>query len=482
MSAPLTVRNLTAIPLDLKVVERFAVPELFQPTGFGHITHNFTSLVSNVTGNTTTNHTAPPPFRPLAENAQSFAREDVNAHIDPFSQQDTGIKTSERGPGEILRLTFECDGQQYRIDTPTPSHESQELVPLTGGDKRFTGVFLPNMSFLAIYSSSNLNCWMQHLHDNTPLPALSIPGTHNSPTYHKALPSVRCQAVSPREQLDNGVRFFDIRVQPESPDNVSNDTLILVHGVFPISLTGPKHFRKLVDDIRAFLAQNPSETLIMSIKREGTGAATDQHLSRIFAEHYTNDAQWWTAPTVPSLGEARGKIVLLRRFCIDDSLRGANGGLGYGIDAENWAYNTPVDTHGAVCVQDFCEVLETVNIEDKIKYCCEHFERAGSSTCAVPKQGEVVAQDAPKGPLFLNFLSASNFWRVGCWPEKIAAKLNPRVVEHLCARHDVGGGGEGRGDGGVGVVVCDWVGASGDWDLVRCIVGMNAKLMAMEGQ
>lgn len=266
MSAPLTVRNLTAIPLDLKVIERFAVPELFHPTGFGHITHTFTSLVSNVTGNTTDNQAAPPPSRPLADNAQSFAREDVNAHIGPFSQQNTGIKTSERGPGEILRLTFECDGQQYRIDTPTPSHESQELVPLNGGDKRFTGVFLPSMSFLAIYSSSNLNCWMQHLHDNTPLAALSIPGTHNSPTYHKALPSVRCQAVSPREQLENGVRFFDIRVQPESPDDLSKDTLILVHGVFPISLTGPKHFRRLLDDIQSFLAQNPSETLIMSIK------------------------------------------------------------------------------------------------------------------------------------------------------------------------------------------------------------------------
>lgn len=25
-------------------------------------------------------------------------------------------------------------------------------------------------------------------------------------------------------------------------------------------------------------------------------------------------------------------------------------------------------------------------------------------------------------------------------------------------------------------MVCDWVGLNGDWDLVRCIVGMNAKL------
>jgi len=33
-----------------------------------------------------------------------------------------------------------------------------------------------------------------------------------------------------------------------------------------------------------------------------------------------------------------------------------------------------------------------------------------------------------------------------------------------------------KGDGSTGIVVCDWVGLNGDWDLVRCIVGMNVKL------
>ena len=54
--------------------------------------------------------------------------------------------------------------------------------------------------------------WMATLRDAIPLSALSIPGTHNSPTYHVALPSVRCQAVDVRAQLDNGVRFLDVRL------------------------------------------------------------------------------------------------------------------------------------------------------------------------------------------------------------------------------------------------------------------------------
>jgi 1-phosphatidylinositol phosphodiesterase len=74
----------------------------------------------------------------------------------------------------------------------------------------------------------------------------------------------------------------------------------------------------------------------------------------------------------------------------------------------------------------------------------------------------------------VNFLSASNFWKVGCWPEKIAAKLNPAIVEWLAQRHHAGR----EGDGATGVVVCDWVGKDGDWDLVRCIVGYNAVLEA----
>ena len=41
-------------------------------------------------------------------------------------------------------------------------------------------------------------------------------------------------------------------------------------------------------------------------------------------------------------------------------------------------------------------------------------------------------------------------------------------------------GGEGCGGGGgggcaTGIVITDWVGACGDWDLVRCVVGMNAR-------
>lgn len=487
MPAPITLRNLTAQPLTLKLVERYQAPNPkdFPPNGgfsVSNLTSNFTTLLSNNTENQRPSHAQ------LGDKAQSFAKQDVDVRLEPFTTRKTDIGLTERGENEILRLTFQGDGGgRWRIDAPLPSPASQELVPLGPDPKHdYTAIYIPESSFLALYESTNLQAWMGYLKDETPLSALSIPGTHNSPTHHKALPSVRCQAVSPVEQLRHGVRFFDIRVQPGKPEDPEDETLLLVHGAFPISLTGPKKFRHLLDEILKFLSENPSETVLLSLKREGTGNATDAQLSSILKKHYTNLQHWYTEPRIPNLGEVRGRIVLMRRFALADHLKGEWQGRGWCLNAENWAYNTPNCNYGDVCVQDFCEVLETENIDKKIQFCCDHFERAAGITCPVPGVTTDVKNPVPPPPFYLNFLSASNFWKVGCWPEKIAAKLNPAVTKFLCEKHDIGDrgvDGPGQkfdGDGGVGIVVCDWVGKDGDWDLVRCIVGMNARILMRE--
>ncbi|TKA80146.1 hypothetical protein B0A49_00752 [Cryomyces minteri] len=465
---PLAIRNLTSTPLELKLIERYEAPGTETHHHFSRITRNITTLVNNTS----------PAVPQLDENAPPSSTEDVSIRLEPFQISKPEVQAAQMSGKEILRLTFENEGERHRITTPSPQTQSQALQPLAPNPRfQYTGIFIPKDSFLTLYSSANLQCWMQELKDETPLSGISIPGTHNSPTYHKALPSVRCQAVPPRVQLENGVRFFDIRVQPESPEDPSKDGLVLVHGVFPISLTGNKYFRDLVNVVRTFLDENPSETVIMSVKREGPGNATDQQLSCILRDHYAGDVgKWFTAPRIPTLGEVRGKITLMRRFALDDRIRQEWDGAGWCIDAENWAYNTPNDTHGDVCVQDFCEVLETPSIEQKITFCEEHFERAGCLTCPLPGITTDAEHPVPPSPFYLNFLSASNFWKVGCWPEKIAARLNPAVTEFLCEKHHE----NGEGDGCLGIVVCDWVGKDGDWDLVRCIVGMNAKLEMRE--
>src|SRR6202000_866551 len=131
---------------------------------------------------------------------------------------------------------------------------SNELLPLVPDPQfKLTAIFIPDDNFLGLFPSADFSNWMSELVDSIPISALSIPGTHNSPTCHTALPSVRCQAGSPKAQLNNGIRFFDLRVQPESPDDPSKEDLTLVHGVFSICLTGSKYLRDLINDIESFL-------------------------------------------------------------------------------------------------------------------------------------------------------------------------------------------------------------------------------------
>jgi 1-phosphatidylinositol phosphodiesterase len=467
---PLTIRNLTSNPVELKLLERFeAAQSRDNGNGGGgianitNITRTFSSLMSNITI---------PSSPQLAAKAESFTSEHVSIPIAPFETKPTDIRTNPKG---ILRLTFEVEGQRYRVDTPTPSQRSTVLIPLSPDPSfEFTALYLPKSSHFALYSSTRLESWMGRLKNEIPLSALSIPGTHNSPTHHMALPSVRCQAVSVKEQLNNGVRFLDIRVQPESADDASKEGLVLVHSAFPVSLTGTKYFRDLINTVYCFLDANPTETIIISLKREGIGKATDQHLSRIVKAHYANE-RWFTQDRIPTLGEARSKIVLIRRFALDESLKGENSGKGWAIDAESWPDNCAdgICSSGEIRVQDFYEVSESENINKKITFSTDQLARSAQAVCPLLGDMDAAGEEEVKQPFFMNFLSASNFWRANCWPDRIAAKVNPCIIEHLCRNHNEA---VGKGDGSTGIVVCDWVGNNGDWDLVRCIVGMNARL------
>jgi 1-phosphatidylinositol phosphodiesterase len=461
----LTIRNNTSTPIALKRIERFQAPEKDGFAAFSTMARNFTQVLTNQTRNDEVSS--------IEQDSRPFEEKDVDIHVEPFATKKTELRSFIHSDKERMRLIFEAEGQRYQIQVPVPTAESAGMKALSENPKhRFTGVFVTPESFLAIFSSANLNAWMRELRDDTLVSALSIPGTHNSPTCHIAPPSVRCQAVSPKEQLENGVRFFDIRVQPQYPEDAARDELVLVHSAFPISLTGNKYFRDLMREVDEFLDRNPSETLIVSVKREGTGNATDEQLSRILHDHYAKaGSRWWVRPKIPTLGEARGKVILMRRFNLQEKLKGEHGGNGWGIDAAAWADNTPNAKcpSGQLCIQDFYEVMETMNIEKKIKFVSEQIDRA--SCCRYPFGVQPDMHATKAFPFYVNFLSASNFWKTDTWPEKVAAKVNPAIVDYICRR-----GKDHDADCSTGILVTDWVGLHGDWDLVRCIVGMNAKL------
>lgn len=477
-SSTLTIRNVTVNPLELVLIERFeGAPR--QAGGFTHF-FNFNA----------TEH-------PVPDQQDPAERQDIqDVHVAAFETKPTDIPGA--GAGSLVRLTFttpfitqgDNTSHRYIVDLSPDhdathnnvgplKHKTQKFTSPTDGPLDLTAVYVSSSLHLTIYSSASLADWMSELSDSLPLSALSIPGTHNSPTCYVALPSVRCQAVGVRAQLDNGVRFLDIRVSVSR----EADDLTLVHSVFPISLTGTKWFADVLEkEMYPFLEEHPTETILLSMKREGTGRGTDQHLSRHLFNRYCEEgksSKWFLEPRIPTLGEARGKIVLIRRFNNDDAL---HDGQGWGIDGAAWPDNCADGTVGSglIRVQDFYEVMQSQSVDKKIDMARRHLEKACERACPLTAvQHEAPQAEGERLPLFVNFLTASNFFNASCWPERIAAKVNPSIIEYLCLQHAEEGKGPaqlGVGDAATGVVVTDWCGLEDDWDLIRCVVGWNARL------
>lgn len=289
MTPSLAVRNLTPTPLRIKRVETFEDPNTVQTKASGYF-FSFNRATSSI-----------PTSPKLNEHARSFRDQDLDVIINPY---DSFMLQGEDGDNEdnattisqsTLRLTLEIAGsERYRVDThPTYTQKSCKLLTAissgTNSTKSYRALFhptapIPNITILP-NDSTRYETWMSDLPDQIPLSALSIPGTHNSHTHYRGLPSVRCQLVDVATQLAHGIRMLDIRVQPVNATDPSKRDLYLVHGAFPVSLTGPKYLEPVLKVCYAFLDANPSETIIISLKREGTGSSTDEHLSRILQTH-----------------------------------------------------------------------------------------------------------------------------------------------------------------------------------------------------
>ncbi|KAF2447492.1 PLC-like phosphodiesterase [Karstenula rhodostoma CBS 690.94] len=516
MAPPLTVRNLTATTITLKSLERFEDPNTKQSKATA-----FPSALKNA-------QTVAPSAPELGLHVQSFKRQDVDVELAPFESYTLRLEAPEKpNPKTIsslssttLRLTIEDEeNERFRIDT-NPAYTqkgSRTFTPLTPNPSTsYTALYHPTTptAHLTIHTHHlpNYARWMQGLPDTLPLSAISIPGTHNSHTHYRALPSVRCQVVDVRTQLDNGIRFLDIRVQPASATDTSKRDLYLVHGAFPISLTGTKYLDPVLNACYAFLEANPSETILVSLKREGVGSATDAHLAAILQKHYflPNAEKWYAGAAIPYLHSARGKLVLVRRYEVAASPEletetepetEPDTPTAPGLDASAWPHNATHALHGPFCIQDFCEIMHPAAIPDKLLHANAHLARAASATHFVPGVNTDVTNPIPPGPLYLNFLSGSNFFNVGTWPEKIARVVNRGVEQWMCAGHHLGVPvgdpqapghasvdgvdgvrGVGGGDGAAGVVVMDMVGEGGSWDLVRLVVGMNMGVLEKVGR
>ncbi|KPI22037.1 phosphatidylinositol-specific phospholipase C X region [Actinobacteria bacterium OV450] len=238
--------------------------------------------------------------------------------------------------------------------------------------------------------------WMAGLGDSTALQRMTIPGTHDSGATKGGL-YVACQNTSIAQQLASGIRFLDVRCR------VTGGSFAIHHAAFFQDLM----FGDVLVACSNFLAAHPSETLLMRVKQEYSGDS-DATFRAIFDDYL--DHRGWRplfriADTLPTLGQARGKVVLLAD---NGGLPGLRYGDGNVFDIQD-DYNTePFAKRG--------------RIEDQFR--------------------KAVQQP---GKLFVNYVSTAAYMP----PRWNSDRLNPQV-------HAFVDGGELAGRTGLGIVPMDF--------------------------
>ncbi|RPK74600.1 phosphatidylinositol-specific phospholipase C [Streptomyces sp. ADI95-17] len=144
--------------------------------------------------------------------------------------------------------------------------------------------------------------WMGAVPDATALQRLTIPGSHDSGARYGG-PWTECQNTTIAEQLDSGIRFLDVRCR------VTGGSFAIHHGASYQNLM----FGDVLGACWDFLAAHPSETVLMRVKQEYS-EESDATFRAVF-DDYLDNRGWRPLfridPALPSLGDARGKVVLL---------------------------------------------------------------------------------------------------------------------------------------------------------------------------
>ncbi|MBB5350898.1 1-phosphatidylinositol phosphodiesterase [Haloferula luteola] len=267
--------------------------------------------------------------------------------------------------------------------------------------------------------------WMSKLPDDRPITALTLPGTHNSGALHEPLRgTAKCQTLKISQQLEAGVRFLDVRCRHVG------DAFQVYHGSIDQKLS----FDEVWASVAGFLDHHPTETVVMSVQEEHRPSQTTRSFEETFRAYWSHHPdRWLIGEKMPSLGAARGKVVLFRRFSA------VEGPLGFA--ASEWPDNRTFGDH-RWRVQDGYRV-----------------ENIASKWEAV----EAMLKEAATGPssvLVVNFTSGYQPWAWGL-PDirAVARPMHARLAAWL----------EQNPRGRLGVVMMDFVTP----DLARALYERN---------
>ena len=284
---------------------------------------------------------------------------------------------------------------------------------------------------------SDTSTWMSAYPDSTKIVHMNIPGTHDAATWNYSIEtqsslkhitnlvndtvefqpdSFRCQESSIIDMLNAGIRAFDLRYAQD----VTNTTLVFWHG--PALQSQTTTVEDVLYGFYHWLDDHPSEAVLLSFQYEPSpdmGRADNadaqnrlyKALTSFAAKRYIHQNHGYLG----TLGEARGKIILLRRFDQDKLSPEHEGSIpGLHFSPKDWTvngqnitivYNSSVSAEertesGTAYIQDYYSpsTLDNstagTNVQSKLDAIFAHLRMAASS--------------AYEDSLFWSFSSATN--------------------------------------------------------------------------
>lgn len=233
---------------------------------------------------------------------------------------------------------------------------------------------------------TKLNNWMQDIEDNRLVCKMSIPGTHDTGAY-TGNGWVKTQDKNIEQQLNSGIRFFDIRLVHQ------NGVLKLCHGsyIFDVTFVGD-----VLKTTAEFLKEHPSETVIMTIKRDhdlDKGDATKYRMALTKAlEGDRNLTSYMVKSFRPdfTLGDLRGKMLIISR---DGWITTPSGKV------TSWPDNA-----------SFTSSIESTNGRSTTLHVEDHYKSRASDKVSYVAQNVRKAQAAfntPKNDWFITFTSST---------------------------------------------------------------------------
>jgi 1-phosphatidylinositol phosphodiesterase len=146
---------------------------------------------------------------------------------------------------------------------------------------------------------------MARVNENKKINSLALLGTHNSLSTktNTSVIIAQTQSMSLEEQLESGIRVLDLRTR-----HINNE-FHMYHGVIDLHIK----FDEVLTTVNNFLAQNPSEFVLMYIQKENTPKNNTLSYQEIFMRYMkTHGKKVWESgvPIIPILKDVRGKIVI----------------------------------------------------------------------------------------------------------------------------------------------------------------------------